>query len=128
MSGWGIFFAAFGVSMGLAALVLLVIDLMKSRKTTGTVIGNKSAYAADSLAAEVYAPTIRFKTEAGETRTFQSICYFSSDPHPKGDPIPVRYHPTNKKLNGINRLIPRFFLIVIFGFFGLAFISLGMQI
>lgn len=128
MTGWGFFCFVIGWAMALAGIILLIIDLMKYRKTIGKVVGNKSSYAGDSPSVEVYAPTIRFTTDEGEDRTFQSLCYFSSRQHNKGEPIPVRYHPTYAKLNGINRLVPRFYLVAILIFFGFAFVSLGMQI
>ena len=102
---------------------------MKSRKAIGTIIGNKS-HTNDTV--EHFAPTIRFKTDdgsgEGEERTFQSICYFSSTPYSKGDPIPVRYHLTNKKLNGIDRFLSRFFIVVPLMVFAAMFIVLGFQI
>ncbi|MEO0477454.1 MAG: hypothetical protein AAF085_16035, partial [Planctomycetota bacterium] len=86
MSGWSVFCVVLGCAMVLTGLVLLLTDLMKYRKATGKVVGNKS-YTNETV--ERFAPKIRFKTEAGETRTFQSICYFSSSPYEEGEPIPV---------------------------------------
>ena len=125
MSGWAILCFAIGGACGLVGLVLLVLDLMKYRKATGTIIGNKSH---TNETVERFAPTIRFQPEDGEERTFQSVCYFSSTPYPKGESIPVRYHPTNEKINGIDRLLPRFFLVVPLAFFAAMFIALAMQI
>lgn len=123
MSGWGVFCVVIGGLSGACALLLLALDLMRYRKATGIIIGNAS-HTGDTV--EMYAPTVRFRTDDGVDRTFQSICYFSSSPYPEGEPIPVRYHPTIARLNGINKIVHRFFGVVLFGIFAAAFIWLGV--
>lgn len=122
---WGALSIAFGGLCGLAAVALIALDLLRYRKTTGTIIGNGS-HTGETV--EMYAPTVRFRTDDGVDRTFQSICYFSSSPYPVGEEIPVRYHPTIARLNGINKLVHRLFGVVMFAVFAVAFIWLGVQI
>jgi len=122
---WGVFSIMFGGLCGLFALVLIVLDSSRYRKATGTIIGNAS-HTGETI--EMYAPTVRFRTEVGTTRTFQSICYFSSKPYREGDNIPVRYHPSFDKLNGVNKLTHRLLGPIMFGVFAVMFIWLGVQI
>lgn len=125
MSTWGVFCVVFGGLCGLAGLALLVLDLMKSCKTIGTIIGNSSS---SGESVEMYAPTVRFRTDDGIDRTFQSICYFSSSPYPVGEPIPVRYHPTVARLCGINKLAHRTLGIAMCAILASMFIPLGLLI
>ena len=124
MSVWGVLSIVFGGLCGCLAILFLALDLMRYRKAVGMVIGHDST---SGEGGTMYAPRIRFRTEVGTYREFQSICYVDSEPRNEGDEIPVRYHPTYDRLNGVDRVVNRFFGVILFGVLAALLIWLGLQ-
>lgn len=125
MSAWGVLCVVFGGLCGLLSILFFVLDLLRYRKAVGMVIGHDST---SGESGTMYLPKIRFRTEVGTYREFQSICYFDSEPINEGAEVPVRYHPTYDKLNGVDKLAPRFMGVMLFAVCAGLFIWLGLQI
>lgn len=108
-------FTIVGYILLLISLVLIVLDLLRYKKTTGQVIGWGKHEGEEGPA---YGPRVRYRTELGMTREFQTCWYYKGRPGPIGGETPVRYNPTIPWLHGVNRWTHRWLPIAPFAAVG----------
>ncbi len=115
-------FSIIGYTLLLISLVLIAFDVLRYKKAAGQVIGWGCHNGEDGPA---YGPRVRYRTELGMTREFQTCLYYKGRPGPTGGEIPVRYNPTIPWLHGVNRWTHRWLPPILIGVVGGLFVWFG---